>query len=95
MILGVMHVPVPYEEGTVELRAGDVLVLFTDGVSEAMSKDAVEYGEDRLLDMIRQTRSANAQEIITSIQQDVTTHSHGAPQSDDITMMVLKIGPPH
>jgi sigma-B regulation protein RsbU (phosphoserine phosphatase) len=91
MILGVMRSVPPYEQETVTLRSGDLLVLFTDGVSEAMSRESVEYGEDRLETLLRPARNLSAQAINEAIYQDVQQHTKGAPQSDDITMMVVKV----
>jgi sigma-B regulation protein RsbU (phosphoserine phosphatase) len=90
MILGVMKTTVPYEEGVVQCREGDTLVLFTDGVSEAMSSTQEEYGEERLEHVLSVAMPGTAQEILDAIHRDVLLHTQGAPQSDDITMMVLK-----
>ena len=90
MILGVMKTPVPYEEAVVPCRPGDTLVLFTDGVSEAMSTVQEEYGEERLERALRGALAGTAQEILEAVHRDVLVHTHGAPQSDDITLMVLK-----
>ena len=90
MILGILKTTSPYEEATVAFRSGDALVLFTDGVSEAMSRGQEEYGEERLEGVLRATLGRPAQEILDAVHQDVLVHTQGAPQSDDITMMVLK-----
>jgi sigma-B regulation protein RsbU (phosphoserine phosphatase) len=90
MILGVMKSAPPYEQETLRLQSGDLLVLFTDGVSEAMTKDSVEYGESRLESLLPTIRHLTAHEIIEEIYKDVQRHTRGAPQSDDITMMVVK-----
>ncbi len=91
MILGVMRTVVAYEQATVPLRPHDLLVLFTDGVSEAMSTKAEEYGEDRLESLLRENTDRKANEIVEAIHQDVLVHTAGAGQSDDITMMVVKV----
>jgi phosphoserine phosphatase RsbU/P len=91
MILGVMPTMVPYEDGTVALKDGDLLVLFTDGVSEAMNAASEEYGEERLEAIIRKAGRWGAQGLIDIIHQDIIAHAHGAPQSDDITMMVMRL----
>ncbi len=91
MVLGVMEEAGPYEQATVQLREGDRLVLFTDGVSEAMSKDSEEYGEDRLCTVIERNRSLNAGPLLEAIQLDVQKHVRGATQSDDITLMILAV----
>ncbi len=91
MILGVMKSVPPYEQESIYLASGDLLVLFTDGVSEAMTKDSVEYGELRLENLLPTIRHLNPQAIADSIHKDVLHHTKGAPQSDDITMMIVKI----
>ena len=91
MILGVMKSDRPYEQEMIPLRPNDLLVLFTDGVSEAMSKDAVEYDEAHLENFLPSVRHLGAQEITEAIYKDVLLHTKGAPQSDDITMMVVKV----
>jgi phosphoserine phosphatase RsbU/P len=91
MILGVMPTTVPYEQEDVALRSGDILVLFTDGVSEAMSADVREYGEERLEAVLASARTGTAEEIIEAVHQDILAYTRGAAQSDDITMMVVKV----
>lgn len=91
MILGVLQTTVPYEEEVVSLRPGDTLVLFTDGVSEAMTRDIEEYGERRLESALLRNAPRASFDIIEAVQADIQEHIKGAPQSDDITMMVLKI----
>lgn len=91
MILGVMPTMTAYEEEGKQLRTGDLLILFTDGVSEAMSKDSVEFGEDRLQKLIRENARLSAQALMDAIHQDILEFTTGAPQSDDITMMIVKV----
>jgi sigma-B regulation protein RsbU (phosphoserine phosphatase) len=90
MILGVMPTVVSYEQETVQLLPGDCCVLFTDGVSEAMSRLGEEYGEGRLEELLRRSLVLSAAEVVAAIHQDVHRHAQGAPQSDDITMMVIR-----
>jgi len=91
MILGILKTTAPYEEASIAFREGDALVLFTDGVSEAMSVRAEEYGEERLERVLRQTTASPAEYILDAIHRDVLLHAAGAQQSDDITMMVVKV----
>jgi sigma-B regulation protein RsbU (phosphoserine phosphatase) len=91
MILGVMKSLVPYEQGTVEFRHRDLLVLFTDGVTEAMNIDSEEFSEERLEKVLRDHAQGNADHLTQMIHQSVQEFVHGAPQSDDITMMVVKV----
>jgi sigma-B regulation protein RsbU (phosphoserine phosphatase) len=90
MILGIIRDTTVYDEGLVPLVPGDLLVMFTDGVSEAMSADQEEYGEERLEGVIRSVHSAAAREVMDAIHKDVLRHTRGAPQSDDLTMMILR-----
>jgi sigma-B regulation protein RsbU (phosphoserine phosphatase) len=91
MILGVLKTTTPYEHETVALDPGDVLVMYTDGVSEAMNRDSHEYGEERLERAVDAHRGAEADDILNAIYKDVVSHAGGAPQSDDITMMILRV----
>lgn len=89
LLLGVMK-STTYEEGIVQLAGGDVLLLFTDGVSEAMNPDGVELGEDRLLEIIKSVRNESAEKIKVRIVSEVQEYS-GDYQSDDITLLILKV----
>jgi sigma-B regulation protein RsbU (phosphoserine phosphatase) len=91
MILGVMPTLTPYEHDRIALRSGDLLVLFTDGVSEAMSAEGREYGEERLEAVLAAHRDCSAQEILDAVHRDILEFARGAAQSDDITMMILKV----
>jgi sigma-B regulation protein RsbU (phosphoserine phosphatase) len=90
LIFGVLKTTIPYEEGEARFGPGDVLLMFTDGVSEAMSKTGEEFGEDRLETCLREAAQSPAQEIVTRIVDAVKLHGAEAPQSDDITLVVLK-----
>ena len=79
-----------YEWASVGIGAGDLLVLYTDGVTEAESAGAEEYGTDRLEQLVRDGATGSADALLCRIADDVTTFSTGMPQADDITMMVLK-----
>ncbi len=67
MILGILKTIMPYEEATIGLRPADLLVLFTDGVSEAMSKESEEYGEERLEPLLRTLCGRPVAEIIEMV----------------------------
>ncbi|HEX9006398.1 MAG TPA: PP2C family protein-serine/threonine phosphatase, partial [Bacteroidota bacterium] len=91
MILGIMAEGARYEQAEISLRPGDILLLFTDGVSEAMSRDSEEFGEERLERILRGHAELGAQEIIAAVHEHILEFTAGASQSDDITMMVLKV----
>ncbi len=81
----------PYFEKQHQLQTGDVLLLYTDGVSEAMNGKEEEYQEDRLENLVAGHTAKPASEIVERIVEDVRTFVAGAPQSDDITIIVVKV----
>ena len=91
MILGVMKTVIPYIYETIELKKDDTIILFTDGVSEAMNKRGEEFTDEKLESLSVSLSNLPASQIISSIKDDVHTFTSGALQSDDITLMVLKV----
>ena len=81
-----------YDEETVTLGAGDWLIVFSDGVSEALSAADEEYGEGRIVDVVRHHNSVQPQAMLEALFTDVRTFAKGAAQSDDITALVLRYG---
>jgi len=73
------------------LTIGDVVVLYTDGITEAMNAREEMFGEDRLYDVIRETKGASADQIVGKILDSVKTFTGEYPQSDDITLMVIRV----
>jgi sigma-B regulation protein RsbU (phosphoserine phosphatase) len=81
----------PYTEQSVTLMPGDLLLLFTDGISEAMTRDDEEWGEERMIASARKCREKTADAVLKDIFRDVDGFTAGAPQHDDMTMLVLKL----
>ena len=81
-----------FEEETVQLEAGDWLIVFSDGVSEALSADGEEYGEARIIQTVHEHASVDAQQMLQALFNDVRVFTKGAAQSDDITALVLRYG---
>ena len=80
-----------YRQASLTLEAGDVLFLYTDGVTEAMNSDGEQYSEERLIERLNATDDrATAEEILTAVGDDVKAHVDGAAQSDDITMLAVR-----
>ncbi|PKL60615.1 MAG: serine/threonine protein phosphatase, partial [Methanomicrobiales archaeon HGW-Methanomicrobiales-4] len=75
----------------VQLESGSMVVLYTDGVTEATNDQEEEYGVERLTDLAEQMKDHTSREIIDAIVADVTSFACGRPQFDDITIMVLKV----
>jgi sigma-B regulation protein RsbU (phosphoserine phosphatase) len=91
IILGVVKTFVPYIFEEVELKKDDVILLYTDGVSEALNLEFEEYSEERLESVAKSLMSKSANEILNGIKEDVQIFTQGNLQSDDITMIVIKV----
>jgi sigma-B regulation protein RsbU (phosphoserine phosphatase) len=81
-----------YQQETVQLAQGDWLIVFSDGVSEAMTERGDEYGEDRIVNCVGRNVSLEPRQLLEALFADVRAFAHGAAQSDDITAMVLRYG---
>jgi sigma-B regulation protein RsbU (phosphoserine phosphatase) len=88
--LGVMP-EIELEEREIKLDAGDILVLYTDGVTEAINHEEEEFGVARLTAIAEENRDRSAAEIIGEIKAGVIRYSEGQPQFDDITLIVVKM----
>jgi len=80
----------PYEQGNLRIEPGDVLVAFTDGISEAMNTADEEWGEKALLDTVKACSGLSPSETITRIMQAADKFVAGAKQHDDMTLVVLQ-----
>jgi sigma-B regulation protein RsbU (phosphoserine phosphatase) len=81
-----------FEEETVRLTPGDWLVVFSDGVSEALSADGEEYGESRIVTTVQGSGTSDPQQMLQALFNDIREFTKGAAQSDDITALVLRYG---
>ncbi|NJO55281.1 MAG: serine/threonine-protein phosphatase, partial [Rhodospirillales bacterium] len=79
-----------YEVACVGLRPGDVLVLYTDGVTEAMSADRRLFTLDRLLGYLSEQPARSASVLADRIKAAVKAFEAGARQSDDLTLVILR-----
>ena len=79
-----------YEEETVQLAPGDWLIVFSDGISEAMSSTGDEYGETRIIECVQRNTALDPPRLLEALFSDVREFTKGAAQSDDITAMVLR-----
>lgn len=80
-----------YEKESHRLMPGDLLVMYTDGVTEAFNPQDEEFGEERLEELLIKNRRLSAQEIFDAILNAVSDFSDGTPQFDDITLTVCKM----
>ena len=79
-----------YEEKRLQLHPGDLLALYSDGVTEAYDEDENEWGDERLLASLRPVADAPSPNIVTQIFADIDRFAGSAPQHDDITLLVIK-----
>ncbi len=79
------------QEQTINLASGDTLVFYTDGFTEAMNPVQEEFGEERFVKLISLNRNKSAQGLIDILVKTVEDFSEGAPQHDDMTVVVIKI----
>ena len=79
-----------YSQESLQLEPGDTLLLYTDGVTEAINTEDKEYGEGRLEKQLAQCSNLSCQEIIDKVKEDVKAFAGEAEQSDDITLFALK-----
>jgi len=84
----------PYSSSKLTLRAGDTMVLYSDGVTEAQSVDGSEFGEGRLVDVMKELQGKPAGEVLKRVIDAVMSFAHGAEQYDDVTALVIRyLGP--
>ena len=79
-----------YDEGRIPIESGDVLTIYTDGVTEAMNRADEEFGEERLMSILRDRSYLAAREIRDEIYREVLTFAGDRSQSDDLTLVILK-----
>ena len=87
--LGIMP-DADYRQGLTKLHPGDVLVIYSDGVSEAQSPSGEEFGATRLYDVVARNLDASAAGIRDRIESALTKFSQGTPAADDITLVIVK-----
>ena len=80
-----------YQEQRIDLRAGDLMFAFTDGVTDAMNPDQQAFGEERLKALVRQIADLPVPQIISRISQELRAWMRDAPQFDDLTFIVARI----
>ena len=87
--LGIME-GAEFREGRTQLRAGDVLVIYSDGVSEAVNPNGEEFGPTRLYEVVARNLDASAGGIRDRIESALTKFCQGTPAADDITLVIVK-----
>jgi phosphoserine phosphatase RsbU/P len=81
----------PYSEQSLQLEPGDLLVTYTDGISEAMTHNDEEWGEERMMAAAAAARNGSAEGVLKIIFAEADKFTAGAPQHDDMTLLILKL----
>jgi serine phosphatase RsbU (regulator of sigma subunit) len=90
--LGLLPPGLPFTHSSHRLEPGDLLVLFSDGVTDAVDESDHEFGEERLLDVLRLTAGLPLTDIVSGAIGAIDRFAGSAPQFDDITMLVVRRG---
>ncbi len=90
LILGIKR-GVSFEEQKVQLHPGDLLVLYTDGITEAEDREGAFFGEDRLCGLLREHRHLSPQQLIDQLLQEARHFSRSKNFNDDVTLVVMRV----
>ncbi len=82
---------IPVERGVLQMQPGDILYMYTDGMTEAINKDNEEFGDDDLMDYLNHETDKSMEEICQSSLKKVKDFQKGMPQFDDMTLLGLKV----
>jgi sigma-B regulation protein RsbU (phosphoserine phosphatase) len=79
-----------YKMRDLEIEPGDLLCIYSDGITEAESAAEEEYGNDRLIDLLQRHRAAPLDDVLEALRREVGEHTQGRPQGDDQTVVLLR-----
>jgi sigma-B regulation protein RsbU (phosphoserine phosphatase) len=79
-----------YEEEEIPFRPGDLLVIYSDGVTDAIDETEEQYGEERLMLAVEENATRSAEGLVERILESVNLHAGNSPQLDDMTLVVVK-----
>jgi sigma-B regulation protein RsbU (phosphoserine phosphatase) len=88
-VLGLLAIAT-YEYGTVALEPGDLIVVCSDGVTEALNRAGEEFGRERLLEVVKPLHGSRPEVVLEQLMGAVRQFSEGAAQADDVTALVLR-----
>jgi len=81
------------QEVEMNLKPGDTLVFYTDGITEAMNDRSEEYSIERFIDLLKRNRSSNSKQLLKAIDESILEFTGDLPQHDDLTLVLLKVKP--
>ena len=79
-----------YEERTIDFMPGSLLVVYSDGITEAMDSNEEEFGEERLISLIKENKNSAPSDLIDLIINTVNDYAGNAEQADDMTLVIIK-----
>jgi serine phosphatase RsbU (regulator of sigma subunit) len=79
-----------YRDTTIEVHDGDLVFLYTDGITDELDERDEPYGEQKLIEELRRSHEADLEKIINNVHEGVLQHTGGKPQ-DDLTALAVKI----
>jgi len=80
----------PYSQKALEMVSGDLMVLYTDGVTDALNPQGEEYGMERLMATLAEVRQKSAEEIAATIENELQTFMDGRDPYDDVTLLIVR-----
>ena len=80
----------PYEEEKVQFNAGDVLIIYSDGIQDAVNSKGARFGEDQIETIAKDCLNFSAEKIAEEIFAAVNNHVADTPQFDDMTLLIIK-----
>jgi len=89
LVLGIKE-DVSYRMKQVKINPGEMLIIYTDGISESMNYKMEDFGEERLLEIVEKNKMLSASKLVYKIIGAANQHSGNTPQSDDMTLVVVK-----
>jgi len=89
-MIGILDTGVTYEVGKISLDINDIMVFYTDGVTEAMNKVGDEFGEMKLTEAVKKCMAGSSEDILEEIKNSIVNFSRDTSQYDDITLIVVK-----
>lgn len=89
VVLGILE-STTFKEESIKFESGDMLVVYSDGITDAVNVSDEEFGEQRLIDVIMDNRAQTADKLVDAIFKAVQLHSGDAPQMDDMTLLAIK-----
>jgi sigma-B regulation protein RsbU (phosphoserine phosphatase) len=89
VMLGIFE-NMPYEQESIAMKPGDLMFVYSDGITEAMNVNQAQFTESGIEETLRQHRNEPAQVIAERMIEAVRKHANGYPQSDDVTMLIVK-----